>query len=87
MFSGYISTNNLYVSIESLLFYVTSLFVHSYQLFMVRKKLFFKAYGLLEADTKVHYLKYEVVWKVSDLAYNRRETWDKRPLGRDPDRS
>ena len=27
------------------------------------------------------------VWKVSDLAYNRRETWDKRLLGRDLDRS
>ena len=28
-----------------------------------------------------------VVWKVSDLAYNLRETQDKRPLGKDPDRS
>ena len=28
-----------------------------------------------------------VVWKVSDLAYNRRETRDKGLLGRDPDRS
>ena len=28
-----------------------------------------------------------LVWKVSGLAYNRRETWDKRLLGRDPDRS
>ena len=26
-------------------------------------------------------------WKVLDLAYNRRETWDKRLLDRDPDRS
>ena len=28
-----------------------------------------------------------VFWKFSDLAYNRCETRDKRPLGRDPDRS
>ena len=26
-------------------------------------------------------------WKILDLAYNRREVRDKRPLGRDPDRS
>ena len=28
-----------------------------------------------------------VVWKVSDIAYNQCETQDKRPLGRDTDRS
>jgi len=28
-----------------------------------------------------------VVWKLSNLAYNRRETREKRLLGRDPDRS
>ena len=28
-----------------------------------------------------------VVWKVSDLANNLCETWDKRPLDRNPDRS
>ena len=28
-----------------------------------------------------------VIWKVSDLAFNRRKTRDKRLLGRDPDRS
>ena len=28
-----------------------------------------------------------VVWKVSNLVYNQRETRDKRLLGRDPDRS
>ena len=28
-----------------------------------------------------------VISKFSDLAYNRREIWDKRPLARDPDRS
>ena len=36
---------------------------------------------------KVFFWYTRVAWKVSDLAYNRRETQDKRLLGRNPDRS
>ena len=36
---------------------------------------------------KETYTSTRVVWQVSNLAYNRRETREKRLLGRDPDRS
>ena len=39
-------------------------------------------------ETAIKYQVYRrVVWKVLNLAYNWPETWDKRLLGRDPDRS
>jgi hypothetical protein len=43
--------------------------------------------NLVLTSTQIMVIYTRVVWKVSDLAYNKWETRDKRLLGRDPDRS
>ena len=48
---------------------------------------FWEVYEAAITTEYIYYIYTRVVWKVSDLAYNRCETLDKRPLGRDQDGS